>query len=520
MPRRRVAEMLRRLLGLAQRLGRPSAPVFGARDRQRRLGGDRGLGEALRRLPRVAEEAQRDPAGVERAVDLVRRIGRGRGLDAQVERQPRLVEVEKLARHHPPLAPPAVGIDERVAVGGRKRQEGRGLVGAAGATRVLDSCEEKPGIGPERLGNRPDQGGRQGAARGGDAGGGQPLDVGAGERGGAGGGAKTLRVEKAVGAALVIGLGQDRTEVAQDRALGPGVGGAVAPQRAHARDRLVRPAQGVLRARKRKPASARRRLRRREEGDDLRGPGLTGEQVRLLARAQVAVARPVRMGGGERPQRGEGGMRVGAQRRPFEGEAAIRIAFGARERGERGDVALPVGDGGGKDDCGGRRRRGRRGARLLAGRKGAAKQTGRVLGQGLDRGRGGNRRPGLRRRPVAEIAAKRQRPAQQGGGVHSEAFDRRARGLVGCGDRRGNEGGVLETVRAAQRRRDDEGDDGDGREDRGGPDPHALNPSGGPWSAFADESLTPARAPLPPFPRGPAGLWELTRAARPRPRAD
>ena len=224
------------------------------------------------------------------------------------------------------------------------------------------------------------------------------------------------------------------------------------------------------------------------------------------------------MSGGEGREIGERGVRIGAQRRPFEREASVRIGFRARQRGQRGDVALAVGDGGGKDDRGRKRRL--RSGRLAVGES-PAQQRGFVLGKGVVRGAG----------PGAGIAAKRKRPAKQGGGVIRQAFHgggglrgcgdgRGGDDGRGCGDRRGGAAGALRTVRAAQGRRDDESDDGNGHEDRGWPDPHALDPSRGPCNAFADEPLTPARAPLPPFRRGPAGLWERTRAARPRARSN
>ena len=159
--------MLRRHLAVAHRLGGAAAPVFGAGDRQRRLGGDRSQREAVRRLADVAEKAERDPAGVELAIDFACRIVRPRRVGAKGEGELRLVDVEQLTRHHAPLAPPAVRIDERGPVGRREGEQRRRLVGATRAPRILDAGEQQPRVALERIGDGLDQRRRQRPAGGG-----------------------------------------------------------------------------------------------------------------------------------------------------------------------------------------------------------------------------------------------------------------------------------------------------------------------------------------------------------------
>ena len=157
-----------------------------------------------------------------------------------------------------------------------------------------------------------------------------------------------------VGAILMVRPGQDRSEVAQDRALGPGIEIAVAPQGPDDADRLVRLAELAERAGVGQLARVGLRRPGGEKRQDLGGAGRSDEKLRLLAIAEIAVAGPARMRGCEGGERGEGRMRIGPQRRPFQGEAAVGVGLGPGEGGEAGEVALAVGDRRGRDD---RRRR-------------------------------------------------------------------------------------------------------------------------------------------------------------------
>ena len=410
---RGVLVVQRRLVGLAHRLGGAAAPILGPGDRQRRVGGDCGEGEMLGRLGRVAEEAQGDPAGVELAIDFARRLLGRRRPDAEVERQPRLVEIEELARHHAPLVPPAVRIDERVAVGRREAEQGRRLVGPAGAPRVLDAGEEKSRIALQRVRRRDDERRGQRPVRRDVARDRKLRLVRPGEHGRPAGGGPALRIEQAVGAVFVIGERQRRPELAQDRRLGPGVEIAVAPERTDRPDRLADAAGGAERAGERQLAGARLRRGRGEERDDVGRRARMDDEVRLLASAQIALGRPARMSGGEGLQRIGARLRIGAQRRPFERQAPVGVGLGPSQGGKGGDVAFAVGDDGGRK----RRRRAllrRLGDRTVGRerREGAPDERGHVLSPGLGRrlGLADPRRGRLRRLVEARPAS----PARSG----------------------------------------------------------------------------------------------------------
>ena len=67
------------------------------------------------------------------------------------------------------------------------------------------------------------------------------------------------------------------------------------------------------------------------------------QEVGLLPVAHVAQPRPSRVGLAEGLERREGRMRIGAQGRPLERKTLVRIVGRSRERRERYDIALPVG---------------------------------------------------------------------------------------------------------------------------------------------------------------------------------
>ena len=217
-------------LGLAHRLGGAALPIGRACDGQRVLGGGRRERKPLRGQRSVVKEAQGDPAGVEGGVDLsLGGIG-PHGLIADFKCKARLIEIEKRTSDHLPLAPPSIPIDERVAVSRRKTQHDRRFVNAPCAARVLDPGEQETGIVAERGRNRLDQGRAHRLASRRDAGLGEREDVGAGKRRSAGASAEIARIEQAVGAIGVVGLGERDAEIAQDHAFGQGVEIAVAPK--------------------------------------------------------------------------------------------------------------------------------------------------------------------------------------------------------------------------------------------------------------------------------------------------
>ncbi len=238
------------------------------------------------------------------------------------------------------------------------------------------------------------------------------------------------------------------------------------------------------------------------------------DKVRLLARAQIAFGRPAWMGGGECLERGGARLRVGSERGPFEREAPIRVGLGSGQCGEARYVALTIGDHGGRK----RRRRVllRRLGDRTAGRKrreGAPDESCDVLGQSL------GRRLGL-------ASAQRSclwRPFEAAGRLWLVLAGARPDWRRPLRDRAGVSRGAgldgfqaLCDFHALERRGQNDGGDGDGHQNRGGPDPHALDPPARRWIDFVDERLTPPQAPLSPFPRALAGLCVLTRPARPR----
>ena len=177
-----------------------------------------------------------------------------------------------------------------------------------------------------------------------DAGLGERQDVGAGKRRGAGASAEVTRVEQAVGPISVVGLGERSAEFAQDDALGQGVEIAVAPQGADDLRRLLGAAHRLRRARRGDLARARlRRLAGEKCGDLRRRLRMRGE-FGFLPLANPAAAWPARMSLKEGGERGEGRVRVGAQRRPFERRSLGRVSGRRGERHEARDVALPVQD--------------------------------------------------------------------------------------------------------------------------------------------------------------------------------
>ena len=137
-------------LGIAHLLRRSPLPIGGAGDGERSVGRVRRASEAVGGDRSVMKEAERDPAGMEGGVDpILGRVGR-RGLVADLEREARLVEIEELARDHPPLAPPSIGTDQRGAILRREAQKQRRLIDAVGAPGVLDPREHEAWIVAER----------------------------------------------------------------------------------------------------------------------------------------------------------------------------------------------------------------------------------------------------------------------------------------------------------------------------------------------------------------------------------
>ena len=197
-------------------------------------------------------------------------------------------------------------------------------------------ANRRPGIVLERRRHGLDQRRAQRPARGGVARLGERHFVRAGERRGAEGRGVAFGVEQPVGAVFVVRLQQHDAEVAQDRAFGPGVEIAVAPQLANASGspRPMRPSPPPRARRRACPRSTAAAPRRRipppprgtADGRGVRPPAGSGHSPRPgqvgWALAKASSAR-------------EGRMRVGAQRRPFQREALVRIAGRRRERRER-----------------------------------------------------------------------------------------------------------------------------------------------------------------------------------------
>src|SRR5262249_60778458 len=98
-----------RLAVAAERLGGAPLPVAGAGERDRIAVADGDLGEMPERGCRITEEAQRDPTGGELLLGAVILLARGGGIARDAIGGPVVPEVEKLARHQPPLDPPLVG---------------------------------------------------------------------------------------------------------------------------------------------------------------------------------------------------------------------------------------------------------------------------------------------------------------------------------------------------------------------------------------------------------------------------
>ena len=344
--RRALVEDLR-VIGVAQRLRGPTPPIGGARDGDRRLGRLGGALEAFLGGARIAEETQRDPAGVEGGVDLVGGIVRPDCLVAKLEGESRLIEIEQLARDHPPFAPPPAGIDQRRAIARRELEQRRRLIGAVRAPGVLDAGELETGIIPERWRDRQRQRRRQRPARRGDPGPCERQDVRAGEGGRAQGGGETLGIEQTVGAIFVVGPGDDGAEFAQDEAFGREVEVAVAPQGANDPSSLAVAAGGARRARLDDRSRARSRRPGGEKRRDLGRRLGMNEQIGFLLAPNPSRVRPSGMGLGEGGERRESGMSVRTERRPFEPQTFGWIARRSGESGQARDVALAIELGGG-----------------------------------------------------------------------------------------------------------------------------------------------------------------------------
>ena len=166
---------------------------------------------------------------MEGRVDLSLGRVRPNRLVADFKCKSRLVEVEQRAGDHLALAPPSIPIDERVAVVRRKAQQQRRLIDAPRPAGVLDPGEQETGVVAQSRRNRPDQARAHRRASRGDAGLGERQNLRTGEGRGAGASAGITRVEQAVGAIRVVGLGERSAEIAQHDALGQGVETAVAP---------------------------------------------------------------------------------------------------------------------------------------------------------------------------------------------------------------------------------------------------------------------------------------------------
>ena len=279
---------------------------------------------------------------MEGGVDLVGGIARPDRVVANFEREARLVEIEQLARHHPPFAPPTVRIDQSRAIARREIEQHRRLIGAVRAPGVLNAREQEAWIVPERRGNREGERRRQRPARGGDAGLGQRGDVGAGERGGAQRGSETLRIDETVGAIFVVSLGEHGAEVAQDQYFGRRVEIAVAPQRANDPSRLVGPPGRIGRARGGEHSRARLRRLAGEICGDLRRRVGMDQQIGFLTAPNPSFAWPSGMGSGEGGQSRERRMSIRTQRRPFQRQTLVGVARRLGERREAGGVALAI----------------------------------------------------------------------------------------------------------------------------------------------------------------------------------
>ncbi len=160
----------------------------------------------------VVEEAQRDPARVEFGVDLrVVRHGGVFGTD-RVGRGG-VAGIEHLARQHAPLRPPFIRIDEHGGVARRAPHQRRRLGDLVGSAKLLDFREDEAGIGLESGGHGGDglvgldvRDHRRARL-------GQREDVGPGDEGRTKGGDHLFLVEQAVGAVLVISLGEVGAEI-------------------------------------------------------------------------------------------------------------------------------------------------------------------------------------------------------------------------------------------------------------------------------------------------------------------
>ncbi len=122
-------------------LHRPRHPVPGARLRDRARGQRGDPFEMTEPVFRLVEEAQRVPAGVELRVGRHRRaLGRMRGGDGVGEVGP--VDVEHLARQHPPFHPPGIGVDDVLRVAPHRQHR-------LGRLHELAAAAQEAGLGEQ-----------------------------------------------------------------------------------------------------------------------------------------------------------------------------------------------------------------------------------------------------------------------------------------------------------------------------------------------------------------------------------
>ena len=282
---------------------------------------------------RVVEETQRDPAGMEGGVDMGGHGG-GRRAGAELIGVFEIAAIEPFARHHAPLRPPFVGIDQLGGIMGRQRQPGRGVGRAVGAPRVLHAGEQQAWVGLQRGGHGGDGARRKRAAHRLDARVRQRDFVGSRQSGGAHRGPDIFGIEQAIGAVFMISAGQEDGEFLEHFALGAGFEVAFAPQPADQPCRLVLTAARHGRAcRGENPSRRVRRILREHRLDRGRGGMLAVEPAFLHVPHPVGGG-PVLVGGLE----GGEPIAIGAgpQRHPFERGALQRI------RNLRGEPSAPT----------------------------------------------------------------------------------------------------------------------------------------------------------------------------------
>jgi hypothetical protein len=264
----------------------------------------------------------------------------------------RVAEIEQLARQHPPLDPPRVGIDQRGGVLRRFQHDGGGLAVLLGPAQPPRFRE-----GPCRpalcLGHRGHQALRVLLVAGD---GGECLDQCAAARQSRDplGRGDAVGIEHTLHAEAVVGGGDDLAELADDRLLFLGVELLRAPEPGKGRARLRGVAGGEMRARQQDRALYRLRLRAAEGGEHGARAGVLaihrlfgiGAQPRHAGPARKRIGRfgdlaaghGVGAGGGDRPHQDMPVERVRGQ------IVAHHAGAGDVARGERVEAALQLRD--------------------------------------------------------------------------------------------------------------------------------------------------------------------------------